>query len=461
MNSITSSRDHLAEIRRTLYLALPVVIGNVTGFGMNFVDTVMAGRLDNEEIALAALGTGGALWSAVLMFVLGTLMAVQPSVAQLDGAGQKIRAGALTRQAVWVAIVLTALFWFTLRSGEPLLNLFGVDQNIVPTAVGYLKALSWGSPAITLILVLRFFSEGTGNTKPTMYIGILGVLINIPFNYVIMYGKYGFPALGAVGCGYATSLVFVLQLLLLLAYMGRGQHYKPYKLFQRIERPNWPELRALLRVGLPIAVMIFVEGSLFVGAALLIGRLGPVPAAAHLVAINFAAMTFMVPLGIATAVTVRVGNAMGRGEPRAARYAGVSGLAIVLAFASLSSTIMLVFPDAIVRLYTDEPAVSSVAVQLLFLAAIFQFSDGIQVGAAGGLRGLKDTTVPMFYAVVAYWLIGMTVGYQLTFTYELGPRGMWMGMIAGLTVGAIMFGARFWRSATRHIAIKEASESAA
>ena len=460
MNSITARRNHLAEIRRTLYLALPVIIGNVTGFGMNFVDTVMASRLENEEIALAALGTGGALWSAVLMFVLGTLMAVQPSVAQLDGAGERIRAGAVTRQALWIAVVLAGIFWFVLRSGDPLLHLFKVDEQIIPTAVGYLTALSWGAPAITVVLVLRFFSEGTGNTKPTMYIGILGVLLNIPFNYALMYGKFGFPALGAVGCGYATSLVFLLQLILLLVYLARGRHYQPYKLFQRLEAVNFTEIRELLRVGLPIAVMIFVEGSLFVGAALFIGQLGPVPAAAHLVAINFAALTFMVPLGIATAVTVRVGNALGRGQPRAARYAGVSGLAIVLAFAALSSSIMLLFPEAIVSLYTDEPAVGEVAVQLLFLAAIFQFSDGIQVGAAGGLRGLKDTTVPMFYAVVAYWLFGMVTGYQLTFTYELGPRGRWIGMIAGLTVGAVMFSARFWRSATRLISIKEASGSA-
>ncbi len=458
MDSITARRNHLAEIRRTLYLALPVIIGNVTGFGMNFVDTVMAGRLDNGEVALAALGTGGALWSAVLMFVLGTLMAVQPSVAQLDGAGQRTRVGAVIRQALWIAAALTVLFFFLLRSGLPLLNLFGVDEEIIPTAVGYLQALSWGAPAITLVLLLRFFSEGTGNTRPTMYIGILGVVLNIPLNYVLMYGKLGFPALGAVGCGYATSIVFWLQLLLLLVYISRARYYKPYQLLHRLERPNIPELLNLLRTGLPIAVMIFVEGSLFVGAALFIGRLGPVPAAAHLVAINFAAITFMVPLGIATAVTVRVGNAMGRGQPRAARYAGVSGLAIVLAFASLSSTIMLVFPEAIVSLYTDEPAVGTVAVRLLFLAAIFQFSDGIQVGAAGGLRGLKDTTVPMFYAVIAYWIIGMTTGYQLTFTYGLGPRGMWIGMIAGLTVGAVMFSARFWRSSTRLI-IKAESTS--
>jgi MATE family multidrug resistance protein len=276
-----------------------------------------------------------------------------------------------------------------------------------------------------------------------------------------MYGKLGFPALGAVGCGFATSAVFWLQLLLLLAYISRGKHYKPYKLFERLERPDWATLRDLLKVGLPIAVMIFVEGSLFVGAALFIGRLGAIPAAAHLVAINFAALTFMVPLGIATAVTVRVGNALGRGEPRAARYAGISGLAIVLAFASLSSTIMLVFPEGIVALYTDEEGVRSVAIQLLFLAAIFQFSDGIQVGAAGGLRGLKDTTVPMFYSVVAYWIVGMTIGYQLTFSYGLGPRGMWIGMIAGLTVGAFLLSGRFWRTVNKLIAAKHGLNSAA
>ncbi len=436
-----------------MQLALPVIIGQVTGFGMNFVDTVMAGRLDDEEIALAALGTGGAIWSSVLMFVLGTLMAIQPTVAQYDGAGRPLDAGAATRQALWIVLLYAAVFIVVLNTGVYFLYWFKIDQQIIPTAAGYLAALSWGAPAVCLVFALRFFSEGTGNTKPTMYIGFLGVMLNIPMNYLLMYGKLGFPALGAVGCGYATSIVLWVQLLVLLIYLTRHSHYRPYALFARWDGPDWQRIGDLLKVGLPIAVMIFVEGSLFVAAALFIGKLGTVPAAAHLVAINFAALTFMIPLGLSSAITVRVGNAVGRRDPVAARYAGRIGLLIVLGFQSLSAGAMLLFPEHIVALYTDEAAVAGLAVHLLLFAAIFQFSDGIQVCSAGALRGLKDTRVPMFYTIIAYWAVGMTLGYYLTFNLEQGPKGMWIGMIAGLTVAAILLTGRFWRSSRRLIEI--------
>jgi MATE family multidrug resistance protein len=299
MTSITKGKNHLAEIRRTLQLALPVMIGQMAVFSMNFVDTVMSGRLPNREVALAALGIGGAVWSSMLMFVLGTLMVVQPSVAQLDGALKRREAASQTRQALWIAVSLAVPFFGVCYFSEPLLAAFRIDPAIVPTAAAYLRAMSWGAPGLSLVFLLRFFSEGTGHTRPTMLYGVTGALLNIPLNYVLMFGKLGFPALGTVGCGYATSIVIWLQFLMLFVYIRTHRHYEPFELMTHLEKPDLREIWGLLKVGVPIAVAIFVEGSLFVLAALLIGRLGPVPAAAHLIAINFAALIFMIPVGSA------------------------------------------------------------------------------------------------------------------------------------------------------------------
>ncbi len=448
-SSITKGRNHSAEIRRTLHLAAPVMIGQLAVFSMNFVDTVMSGRLPNKDVALAALGIGGAVWSAMLMFTLGTLMAVQPSVAQLDGAGRQADAGAYTRQIFWVAATLSVPFWAICYFSEPLLAGFGIDQSIVPTAAGYLRALSWGAPAICMIFLLRFFSEGSGYTRPTMIYGLLGALLNVPLNYVLMFGKFGFPAMGTVGCGIASAIVIWLSLLMLVVYLSTHRHFKPFALFSRLDAPDWKQISDHLRVGLPIAVSIFVEGSLFVGAALLIGRLGPVPAASHIIAINFSALAFMIPVGLSSAISIRVGNAIGRKEPEAARYAGLIGIVVVLGFQTVSASVMLLFPELIVSIYTDDDMVAPLAVSLLFYAAIFQYSDGIQICAAGALRGYKDTRVPMIYTIISFWMVGMTLGYYLTFTVGMGPAGMWIGMIAGLSVAAFLMLGRLHRVSKR------------
>lgn len=451
MNSITKHKNHPAEIARTMRLATPVIIGQLAVFSMNFVDTVMAGRLPEKEIALAALGIGGAVWSSMLMFILGTLMVVQPSVAQLDGAQMKSEAASQTRQAFWIALALGVPFALVCTFSEALLTGFGIDPVIVPEAAGYLRAMAWGAPALSLVFLLRFFSEGTGNTTPTMLYGVAGALLNIPLNYVLMYGKLGFPALGTVGCGYATSIVIWLQLLLLFLYIHKHRHYQPFALMSYLESPSWPKIWSLLKVGLPIAVAIFVEGSLFVGAALLIGRLGPIPAAAHLIAINFSALMFMIPIGLASAISIRVGNAIGRGELDSARYTGIIGVVIVLGFQTVSATCMFLFPELIVSIYTDDLVVAPLAVSLLFYAAIFQYPDGLQMVAAGALRGYKDTRKPMLYMVISFWIVGMTLGYNLTFNRGMGPAGMWIGMIAGLTIASALMLRRFQHTSQQRI----------
>ena len=246
----------------------------VASFSMNFVDTLMAGRLPDKEIALSGIATGGAIWSAVLMFVLGILMALQPVVAQLDGAGNRSEGGAAARQGMWIALAVSIPYVLFLRSGGYMLHLAGVDAGIIPTAVLYMNAISWGAPGICLLLMLRFFCEGSGYTRPTMYMGLLGIVLNVPLNYVLMFGKLGLPALGAEGCGIATSIVIWAQLLLVFFYVRWHSHFKEFELFGRWDWPQWAAISKLLKIGLPIGTGIFVEGSLCIGAALLIARLG-------------------------------------------------------------------------------------------------------------------------------------------------------------------------------------------
>ncbi|MEM1081976.1 MAG: MATE family efflux transporter, partial [Pseudomonadota bacterium] len=410
---------------------------------MNFVDTVMAGRLG--QIDLGAVAIGSTIWAAGMLFALGVLMTIPPTVSQLDGSGRRKQAGEATRQGLWIALALSLLMFIGMRSVGLIQHWLDLEPQVAALALDYLRAISWGAPAFFMMLVLRFFSEGAGITKPTMYIGVLGILLNIPLNYALMFGNFGLPALGAVGCGWATAIVYWIQVLALAGYIRYRDAYQDYGLFSRFSRPNWLEIGGLLKVGIPIGVMIFFEGSLFVGAALLIGTLGALPIAAHQVAINFASMAFMVPLGLSGAISVRVGNAIGRGEPDAARLAGLVGIGIAVVFGCVSALVMWVLPTPIARIYTNDAEVIALAAQLLLLAAAFQIADGIQVAAAGALRGMKDTRQPMIYSILSYWMVGMSVGWWLTFRQEWGPQGMWYGMIAGLSVAAVLMSTRFWR----------------
>lgn len=443
MSASAQAPDLPAEIRRTLLLAGPLIIGQVTSYAMTFVDTLMAGRLG--ALDLGAVAIGSSIWAAGMVFVVGLMMAVSAAVSQLDGAGRRGLAGELTRQALWLALMVSAVLFFMMRRGDWVMGVIGVEPDVAALAHRYLLAISWGMPALAGMFVLRFFSEGTGHTRPTMYIGVMGIFFNVPLNYVLMFGKLGVPPLGAEGCGWASAIVLWLQLVMMAGWVQWRPYYRPFGVFERFSGPHWRELRALLVLGLPIGVMVFLEASLFIASALAIGTLGALPVAGHQVAINFSGLIFMVPLGLSGAITVRVGNAVGRRDRAGARRAGLVGMGIALAFGGFASIMVVLFPELIARLYTPDPEVVALAASLLFFAAVFQLADCLQVSAAGALRGLKDTRVPMLYCVLAYWLIGMTVGWWLTFRQDWGPAGMWCGIIAGLTVAAFLLGGRFLR----------------
>ena len=444
------------EVRRSARLAAPLAAGHLSHGLVGFVDTVVAGRHGTETLAAVAVGT--ALFWLPMMVPMGTLMALPPSVSQLDGAGRRDEIAPLWRQSLWLAIGLGASLFALITVLPWMLGPMGIAADIVPGASDFLQAIRWGIPALTLYLCMRYLSDGLHWSLPTMLIGFGGLLLLAPAGYVLANGMYGVPEMGAAGLGWASAAMFWAQLFAFVAYLWWSPRFADLRLFARIERPQWPTIRGLLGRGLPIGVTITMEGSLFIVTALLIGRLGEVPVAAHQIAINVASLCFMIPFGVAEATTVRVGHALGRGDRDGIRRAYFAGLVLVLGTQALSALVMLFGNHAIVGLYTGDVVVGTLAASLLLYAALFQFPDGVQVLSSGALRGLNDTRVPMWLAALAYWGIGMPVGAGLGLALDWGPKGMWLGLTAGLSVAAFLLCRRFLRS-SRRVPISEPAPS--
>ena len=431
MSSITRART-AADARAIARLGGPLLVNNLSVTGMSFADTVMAGQLGATD--LAGLAIGVAYFNLFMFLGLGLLMAVSPAVAHAYGGDRIEELSRYIRQSWWLALVLSILLVAGLWQAPWALPAIGITPDILPVAVGYVYAMSWGMPGLMAFFALRFASEGMGNTKPIMYIAFLGLLLNVLGNWVFMYGKFGMPRLGAIGCGVATAITVWLMFLAMLAYTKLHLAYRTLVLFRRIERPDIRVLGELLHLGLPIAGSVLAEGGLFVAAALMMGVLGATTAGAHQIALNFAAFMFMIPLSISSATTIHVGHTIGRGDIRGARAAGITGICLCLCVMAVSACCIVLWNEQIAALYTTDVVVRDLATTLLLMAAIFQVSDGVQVGAAGALRGFKDTTVPMVICVFSYWLVGFPLAYIFGVSRMLGPVYVWLGLIAGLTV---------------------------
>ena len=442
-HSETRAARLLREMRVSFVLALPLVLGQASSMAMNIVDTVLAGR--HGPVTLAAVGVGSAVWSVVILVSIGVLMAVPPTVAQLNGAGRRGEIGAVFRQALWLALALGLGLFFVVRGGALALAPMGITAEARPEAEAFLRAISWGAPALALYFCLRNLSEGIAWTKPTMVFGIAGLVLLAPLGYGLMFGL----GLGAAGLGYAVAVTLYCQTVALWAYLWRSPRFADLGLFDRFDPPRWAPIRALLALGLPMGVSVFMEGSLFVATALLIGQLGTTQIAAHQIAILVASLAFMVPLGVAMATTVRVGHAVGAGDPSAVRWSAAAGYGLAMIAQTVSALVLVSSAGWLASLFTADPAVIALATLLMAYAAVFQYPDGLQALSAGALRGLKDTRVPMFITVLAYWGLGLPLGYWLGVVGGQGAPGLWTGLILGLSVAATLLGWRFWRLARR------------
>lgn len=440
MSTVTASPRFRQEVRATGLLALPLVLGHISTGLIAFVDNTIAGHHGTDTFAAVSIGTA-LLWLPMLV-PIGTLISLTASVSQLHGAGRDREIGPLFRQALWLGAGLSLLMFLFLSVVPAFLPTFGIAAEIVPGATGFLHGIRWGVPALTLYFCMRYLTEGMHWTLPTMLIGFGGLLVLGPLGYAMCNGKAGFPELGAQGLGIASSITMWVQALAFATYLWTTRRFAHLQLFERFELPRWSAIRDLLRTGLPIGITVLMEGGLFIITALLIGRLGAIEASAHQIAINVAQLCFMIPMGVAEATTVRVGHAVGSNDAPGVRRATWAGYAIVLVTQLLSISVLLLGHNAVVGLYTNDLAVAALASTLLLYAAMFQLPDGVQVLSAGALRGMKDTRVPMFIAMFAYWGVGMPMGAGLGLGLGWGPQGMWVGLIMGLSVAALLLG---WR----------------
>ncbi|MFC4726598.1 MATE family efflux transporter [Coralloluteibacterium thermophilus] len=439
-----SSPARARELRTTALLALPLILGHLATGLIGFVDTVLAGM--HGTVSQAGVTVGNAFWSIVVLVLVGTLLAVPPSISQLVGAGREDEIGPVFRQALWLAAGLGLALFALLSAAAWMLAPLGVDPEIRPAAAAFLRGARWGAPALALYLCMRYTSEGLGWTLPTMVFGFAGLGVLAPLGYALMFGLGGLPALGAAGLGYATASMVWLQALGFGFYLARTARFAHLGLFARFDAPSAARIGSLLRLGLPIGITVFMEGSLFVATTFLIAHLGAVQTAAHQIAISVATLCFMVPMGLAEATTVRVGRAAGAGDAEGLRAAVRAGYVLVIGTQLVSGALLFLGNEAITGVYTRDAAVASLAATLMLYAAMFQFPDGIQVLSAGALRGLKDTRVPMLLALVAYWCLGLPLGALLGVGLGWGAPGLWCGLIVGLSAAAVMLSTRCRRS---------------
>ena len=462
--TLAADQSSLGEVKPLLKLGWPLIGNNLAVAAMNFADAVMAGQLsgiDPNAVPgrdLAAVAVGNSVWNLFFLAAMGVLMAVSPLVSQCFGAANYNRIGSYVREGIKVGVVLgvaiIVIVWF---GAEPGMRLIGIDPSFRDLAVDYTRYIIWGAPAICCFLAIRYGLEGIGNTIPILVCSLLALVVNVIGNFIFIYGYFGAPALGGAGCGVASAIAMWFLLGVMLIVVWRVRSCQVLRVFSRHKSRIKHMKQEIIGLGLPIAGNIAAEAGLFVAVSLLMGRLSANAAAAHQIALNYASTIFMVPMALASAITVRVGHAVGAGLPALARRRGYVGIVICGLFMTVSAAVLLLFKDTIVSIYTDDPAVGGLAVSLLFVAAVFQISDGVQVGAAGALRGFKDTRIPLVFNLFAYWVIGFTLAYREAIGLEPTPHGIWVGFVFGLTVSAILLMARYAFMTRREIANQAAA----
>ncbi len=438
------------ETRALLKLIMPILATQLAQVGMGTVDTLMSGYVSTRDLAAVAIGTS--LWLPVWLFLAGVLVALSPLVSGLAAAQKQDQLPVLMAAALRTGIVLGIMAGCLLWAGATLLPMIVDDPVTARIAADYTLAIAIGMPAAGIFLAYRFYAEAQNQAGQVTRIMLTGLLANIPVNAIFVYGWFGMPELGGVGCGIGSTIVFT-GMAVAMAYNTR-RHRLPegYPLLQAVLRPATAQVREILRIGVPIGIAIFFEVSLFTAIALFLTELGPTIVAGHQVAINLTSITFMIPLSVGMALSVRVGHWLGAGEHEQARRTAWLGVSINIAFALLNAMLMLLFSRDLAGLYTPDQAVVAVASTLMLFAAVFQISDATQVAAAGALRGYKDTLAVMVITFVAYWLIGMGLGYWLAFmTPEpMGAEGFWTGLIIGLSVAAALLSYRLYSVSRRH-----------
>lgn len=439
----------------------PILVAQLTQILMSVVDTLMAGSV--SPLDLAAVSVGGSVWIPSTLLMFGLAMALAPIISHFDGAGKRSSVANMVQQGLYACAIGGLLSLAVVLLAPSILTAMAVADDFRTITLDYLFYISFGIPALVLYMVLRNFCEGLSHTMPSLVIGVIGLLVNIPVNYIFIHGLYGMPELGGAGCGLASAIVYWVAALSLLGYVVWGKRFKQMAVFSRFYAPNWDDIWYVIRLGFPIATSLFFEVSLFAAAALVIAPLGANVVASHQIAMNISSLVYMVPLSIAMAVTLRVGFALGAGKPDNAMLNHRLACWFGLSFATVNGILMYVGGAWLANLYTNDAEVIELAATLMGLAAIFTISDSYQVITMGTLRGYKDTKATMILTFISYWPLGLTLGVLLSRTDYLmpaiGAAGMWVGFIVGLTVAAILLSWRLRIISRRYLHQHTASQA--
>ena len=433
------------ESKRLITLAWPLLIAQITQMMMGVIDTIMAGHYSATDMAAVALGFS--IIVPLQCFIQGLGLAMPPILSRLHGKGNTSDVASAAWQAGYLLLTISLLVLLIWPFTGHLVALFPMEPALYDITVDYVQFVLLSMPAFAGYQWLRNFCEGLGTTKPTMAITLIGLMCNVAGNYIFIYGAGPVPAFGGAGCGIATAIVIYTMFFATMAYVLLSDRLKKYNLFGHIYRPDLRMILRTFKLGFPVAMTLLFEVTLFAVVALMLAPFGPGTVAAHQVALNFSAIMFMFPLSLGMALSIRVGYRIGQNNPLQARMVVKSGITIGMCIATLTASFTLLAKGAIISLYTQDETVFALANSLLIYAALFQFSDAIQVLSANALRGYKDTTAMFIITFIAYWLIGLPTGLILGRTdwitsEPMSAAGFWIGFIVGLSSAAVMLGSR-------------------
>lgn len=452
---MTGRISYITDARALLGLGLPLIGSHLAQMILHITDTVMLGWYGVAELAAVVLGAS----TFFVLFILGSGFAigVMGMVASALGRGDEVQVRRDTRMAMWLSILFGAMVLPVLWFSGPLLIGLGQEPHLAELAQNYLRIAGFGMIPALLVMSLKSYLSALERAQIVLWATLAGAVLNAFVNWALIFGNWGAPELGVRGAAIATTVTQVLTLAILIVYAAKVPGLRRFHLFQRFWRPDWEAFGQVFRLGWPIGLTGLAESGLFVAAALMMGWVGTIELAAHGIAMEVTAVTFMVHLGLSNAVTVRVGRAQGEGDGPGLRAVAATGMVLSMGFALIAVTILLTLPAQIIGLFLDEAQTDTGAIVifgtlLLALAALFQVFDAAQVMALGMLRGVQDTKAPMWIAAISYWLIGIPSSYVLAFPLGLGGAGLWLGLTVGLAVAAALLLARFWRGWGPHAA---------
>lgn len=427
--------------KSVLFLTIlwPILVTQLGLYAMKFFDTMMSGRAGTDDLAGVAIGAS--LWMPIFTGINGILMAVSPIVAQLIGAGQRHKIAEAITQALYLSVLLAGV---VVIAGsvllEPILSRMNLDPSVHHITKHYLIGLSVGIVPLFAANVLRYFFDAQGHTRIMMLIMIFAVPFNITLNYMLIFGKFGFPRLGGIGAGYATAITYWLMLFISIVITFKMKAMRSYQLFIKWAAPSIKAWKEQLAIGVPIGLSIFFETSIFAAVTLLMGTMfNTATVAAHQASMNFSSLLFMVPLSISMALTIVVGYEVGAKRFKDAKQYSLFGVTSALCLIAIGAVFLYFFREPIAHLYTDELKVVDLVKSFLIFAILFQLSDAAQASLQGILRGYKDVTIPFITACLSYWGIGIPTGYGLASLTPLGPFGFWIGITIGLTCASLGF----------------------